>query len=115
ERVVVRLQEDAEELLRERDAAVSRNRRIEDQLRRRDTFIVHLESLQQRGWRVLVKSHEYTIRDAELRSVQKGAWGWLVTVMPIDRQRYARWQTLTGAVMSTLEDALGDTERRVRH
>lgn len=87
--------------------------RLEAMLRERDPFIVRLQSLQDRGWRVLLKSHAFIERDDQGRTVRKDAWGWNVSVVPIDRHRYARWEALTGAVMATLEDAMGDTEQRV--
>ena len=83
-----------------------------DWRRKRVTVERRLEDLDERGWRVVLKSHEYAGRDDEGRKV-RGMLGWCVTAIPKDRQRYVRWETLTGAVMPTLEEALGDTEQRV--
>lgn len=85
--------------------------RLEQMWRGRDPFVAKLQSLHDRGWRVVVKSHAFQKR--EDGTAKRDEWGWLVTVIPVDQPRYARWGVLYGAVMGTLEDAMGDTERRV--
>ena len=58
-----------------------------------------------------MKSH--ALQKRENGTAKRDEWGWLVTAIPVDQYRYSRWGVLYGAVMGTLEDAMGDTLRRV--